>query len=82
WFHRSAMRGNVKARASLGLMYAYGKGIQQDYTKAYMWLSLAAEGKVDNAGAALESIETKMTPEEINEAKKRAEHLKKSPGTE
>jgi TPR repeat protein len=35
--------GNVHAQYALGLMYAEGRGLQQDEIQAYVWLSRAAE---------------------------------------
>jgi hypothetical protein len=41
---RSAEMGYVPAQAQLGLMYADGKGVQQDYVEAGKWWAKAAEG--------------------------------------
>jgi len=37
-----AEAGNVHAQYALGLMYAEGRGLMQDETQAYVWLSRAA----------------------------------------
>jgi TPR repeat protein len=37
-----AEAGNVHAQYALGLMYAEGRGVKQDETQAYVWLSRAA----------------------------------------
>ena len=42
------MQGNPVGQSGLGLMYMYGKGVDQDYTKAFKYFSLAADqGWVD-----------------------------------
>ena len=38
-----AEAGNVHAQYALGLMYAEGRGVQQNEVAAYVWLSRAAE---------------------------------------
>ena len=38
-----AEAGNVDAQYALGLMYAEGRGIEQDEIQAYIWLSRAVE---------------------------------------
>lgn len=42
WFHVAAERGQAGAQYSLGIMYADGLVVPQDYVQAYKWLSLAA----------------------------------------
>src|SRR5690625_7723384 len=44
-----AEQGNAKVQFSLGVMYYYGDGVQQDYAKAAEWLEKAAAQ--DHAGA-------------------------------
>jgi TPR repeat protein len=38
-----AQQGNAVAQNHLGIMYYYGEGVQQDYTKAFEWQMKAAE---------------------------------------
>jgi len=38
-----AEKGNAMAQHNLGVMYDYGRGIPQDYTKAYTWYRRAAD---------------------------------------
>ena len=53
--HRQAEQGDASAQSALGVMYAAGKGVSQDYQEAVKWLRLAAEqGSADaqfNLGA-------------------------------
>ena len=38
-----AEQGDAYAQGSLGMMYANGEGVPQDYTEAKKWFGLAAE---------------------------------------
>jgi len=38
-----AEKGDVEAQSDLGLMYAIGQGVSQDYTEALKWYRKAAE---------------------------------------
>ena len=59
-----AEQGDADAQSSLGLMYATGRGVPQDYVQAYMWLSLSAsrssgearDRAVDNRDIAYEKL--------------------------
>jgi TPR repeat protein len=40
FFRHAAQQGDVAAKFKLGLMYAQGRGVQQDDVKAYKWFAL------------------------------------------
>src|ERR1035441_10282117 len=42
WYRRAADDGDALAQNHLGSLYAEGRGIPQDYTEAYFWLSLGS----------------------------------------
>lgn len=42
WLRKTAERGDARAQRKLGIMLAEGKGVFQDCTESYFWLSLAA----------------------------------------
>ncbi len=42
WYTKAAQQGDADAQCRLGLMYANGRGVPQDYVQAYKWLNLAA----------------------------------------
>ena len=42
WITKAAKQGNASSQLNLGAMYHIGDGVLTDYTKAYMWLNLAA----------------------------------------
>ena len=43
WCLAAAEQGNVSAQKMLGLMYAYGADVKQDYSEAAQWYQAAAE---------------------------------------
>jgi len=52
WYRKAAMQGNANAQLNLGVAYALGLGVPQDYAEAMKWDRKAAiQG---NAGAQLE----------------------------
>ena len=52
WFGQAAEQGLAAAQAYVGLMYAKGRGVPQDWARAHLWLSLAArQGDKDAADA-------------------------------
>ena len=55
WYLTAALRGNSRARAEIGTRYAYGKGVEVDALKAYVWLSTA---KATAGGWEKEFVET------------------------
>jgi TPR repeat protein len=81
WYRRAADQGQPNAQILLGLAYADGQGVPQDYVSAYMWLNLAAAklepGQTRNSVVeARDSIARKMTAEQIAEAQKSARDWK------
>ena len=74
WFRAAAEEGNVIAQNEVGIMYAKGEGLPQDYVQAHMWFSLSAaqDGDTNNR----DIIAAKMTPAQIAEAQKLARDWK------
>lgn len=68
WLRRAAERGNGLAQLELGRLYRSGIGVEADYVKAYVWLSLAAAQKVSGADIARDAAAALLTPPEIREA--------------
>jgi TPR repeat protein len=76
WFRRAADQGVVFAQLNLGLLYAAGNGVPQDSVEALKWMELAlfalpAGGARSDVARAMTDVTAKMTPEQIDEAKKR-----------
>jgi hypothetical protein len=42
WLKSRAAQGDTEAQHSLGVMYAKGEGVPQDYTESLKWIRLAA----------------------------------------
>jgi hypothetical protein len=76
WFQRAAEQGHPVAKLFLGVMYAEGRGVPQDYDRAHMWFSLAAAQGEQKAVKALDMAERRMTPAQIAEAQKLARDRK------
>ena len=46
WFQKSAVKGNPNGQLAFGSLYIRGVGVQQDLTRAYAWLTIAADADV------------------------------------
>lgn len=73
WFRLAAEQGFPLAQFYLGTMYVTGAGAPQDYIEGYKWLTLAAAQGSGNSQAMLEMAGALMSPQQVNEAKRRAE---------
>jgi hypothetical protein len=66
----SAELGNSDAQKRIGDLYYMGAyGIEINYTKAYVWYSRSAEGGNSGAAAWLLHIQSRLSPEQLTEAK-------------
>jgi TPR repeat protein len=73
WYRRAAEQGYALAQYNLGIMYYQGRGVGKDYVRAHMWFNLAsASGMIENAGTNRDTLEKKMTPHQVAEARKLA----------
>jgi len=71
WWTKAAEQNNAQAQFRLGFMYSQGLGgYPKDRVQAYKWWDLAASKGIEEAEHYRNFIVNKMTPEEINEAKK------------
>lgn len=72
WFRKAADQGFAKAEANLGMAYITGNGVRPDKMEALKWLFRAqAQGEATGANA-LKDFAVGMTPEEIEEGRRRA----------
>jgi TPR repeat protein len=60
----------------LGVMHAEGRGVPQDYVRAYMWFSLSAAQGEQGAVRTLEMAAQRMTPNQVNQAQNLAHDWK------
>lgn len=67
-FLKDALRGDVDAQYGLGLIYAEGRGVQQDEARAFFWLSRAVEQGDRDALTLRNNLAVNMTPTQFEEA--------------
>jgi TPR repeat protein len=65
-------QGNAIAQHNLGVRYATGQGVPQDYVYAHMWINLGAANGNELSAKARDIIAKEMTPAQIAEAQKLA----------
>ena len=73
WYRESAGHGFVEAQAALGNLYADGLFVAQDRVEAWFWLKAAETGGHKVSAGALRAVQTKMTPEQLKQARARFE---------
>ncbi len=60
--HRLAEAGNGQAMYVLGVMYAYGRGVERDLSQARRWLTQAVEHKITAAQPVLANLPLSARP--------------------
>ena len=77
WLRKAADQDIAEAQSDLGLMYASGLGVPQDYVLAHMWFNLsAAQGNQIAIYSRDFMAEHHMTQAQIAEAQKLAREWK------
>jgi hypothetical protein len=82
WYRKSADQGFGDAQISLGFAYQSGQGVAQDNVQADTWYIIAAASEKSSAETIAmairhrDYIEPNMMPEQIAEARKRAQEWK------
>jgi TPR repeat protein len=71
WYMQAADQGIVGAQLALGRVYAMDFTDKYDAVEAYKWFGLALKAGDLDAKAKVEFLETRMTPEQVSEAKAR-----------
>jgi uncharacterized protein len=72
----AAEQGLDTAQHNLGVAYATGRGVPQNYVRAHMWFNLASAQGDKGAAKARDSLARVMTPDQIAEAQKLAAEWK------
>jgi TPR repeat protein len=72
WYERAATQGQAMAQYNLAVMYYKGQWVAQDFVQAHKWLSLSGLRDQENSKMDLETLEKKMTPQQILEAERLA----------
>ena len=65
-----------RAQLNLGLMYAQGQGVPQDYVSAHMWFNLSGSNGHKKAVESRNILERKMTKQQIEKAQEMARNWK------
>jgi TPR repeat protein len=65
-------QGHAKAQTNLGVMYANGEGVPQDYKKAHMWYNISAANGNESAREFRDLLAKEMTPEAVSQAQELA----------
>ena len=71
-----AEQGDAEAQYIMGLMYDKGKGVPQDYVLAHMWWNIAGSNGYKNAVENRNTVEKKMTKQQIEKAQEMARNWK------
>ena len=71
-----AEQGNVISQYTLGVLYANGYGVPQDFVQAYKWYNLAAANGAEVAGLRRDTLAKQMIPAQIAEAQQLAREWK------
>ena len=71
-----AEQGNASAQVNLGVFYATGQGVPQDYVLAHMWFNLSGSNGYKDAVTNRNIVEKKMSKQKIEEAQELARNLK------
>lgn len=77
WYRAAALQGDSFAQYSLGRMYHDGRGVTRQVDRAYAWLVRAVRNGLlpvqrDEAMGLLETIESGMSPDELDRAQQMA----------
>ena len=79
WYRKAAAQGHFQAQFNIAARYAGGQGVEVDLAEAYFWFSRAQLGatalNTARSKEALKQLEEHMSPEELEEAKKRVQDL-------
>lgn len=72
WLRKAADQGHTKAQNSLGTMASTGRGVLTDVVEAHKWFTLASESGDKSATYALRRLVRRMTPDQIDRARRMA----------
>ena len=70
WYTLAAEQGNANAQNNMGLRYANGRGVPQDYVFAHMWMNIAASKGNKKTQEHLGTLAKLMSPAQIAEAQR------------
>ena len=73
---KAANQSQIIAQLNLGVMFANGDGVPQDYVLAHMWSNLAAGNGQEGAGMNRDMIAREMTSQQVAKARRLAREWK------
>ena len=73
WFEKAARQGHPGAQRNAGMMYLDGRGVEQDFLTAYMWFYAADKQGNDGADTYIETLASKLTPNQQIKARRTAD---------
>jgi TPR repeat protein len=76
WYNKAAAQGNFSGECNLGIMYDRGLGVPRDKVTAYMWYILATQSGSPLAPKNAKLLAPQLTPQQLNEAQRRANAMK------
>ena len=65
YLDKASKLGNKISQFTLALLYIEGLGVEQDYTKAYLWLNVASEVKEKRWRKVRDQIHNSLSEEQI-----------------
>ena len=80
WYRKVAEQGHASAQYNLAFLYGHGEGVPRNHVEAFKWFSLSARNGNQFARKALKELAEKMTPAQIEEAKRLSREWKPKAG--
>ncbi|HSJ02618.1 MAG: tetratricopeptide repeat protein [Verrucomicrobium sp.] len=76
WYREAAERNQPLGQYYLGILYGRGEGVPQSYIESYKWLTAAAAQGVKPAKDSLETLDSVLPPEVLEQARKAAAEIR------
>jgi localization factor PodJL len=73
WFRQAAELGVADSQYNLGVLYQQGRGVGASPSEAEFWFLVAARQGDEDAAARAHALEAQLTPQQIEEARARAQ---------
>lgn len=77
-FYLYAIQGNADAQYGLGLIYAEGRGTEEDLVKSYAWLTLCENSGDEDATVLRHIVAEGMSKQDVEASDKYTDELKKT----
>ena len=73
WYRRAATKGSAASQLNLARALQTGTGVAPDPVEAWVWFHAAADQGEKDAQTSLHDLEAKLTPEQLERAKRKAQ---------